>query len=300
MPKPPVETKPHPYGSDVETIKRLASTTSSKTMLNFMITHFQRIGTTTAKRFLEFAGIPSTKRPSRLDTEDIVKLVQAMKQFQDFRAPTGDCLSPLGENLIKAGIQKELNPEFISIKKRSPSVYSGFPFIVEVAIAYGGGVPKTGDIILYRFANRIPLLYDEASDVSWKVVHNLLNWKYYHVDPANTPIAVFVHICSTKIPYRSVGKEFIADIPEIEREILNGLRDAGRELSIFLSRRHAVEREKRRLDIFEKFLPKIAKFATELAGREKVPDIKPLLRSVIKYGAEEGSGFDEGKEEESY
>jgi DNA topoisomerase-6 subunit B len=210
-----------------------------------------------------------------------------MKEYDGFRSPSADCLSPLVENLLRAGIQKELSPEFVSVRQRPPSVYSGYPFIVEVAIAYGGGIPKTGDILLYRFANRIPLLYDEASDVSWKVVHQLINWKHYNVDVQNMPIAVFTHICSTKIPYRSVGKEFIADIPEIEREILAGLREAARELSSYLTKRKAIEMEKKRIDVFEKFLPKIAKFSTELAEEKQVPDVKPLLKKVMKYGAEE-------------
>ncbi|MEM3737030.1 MAG: DNA topoisomerase VI subunit B [Candidatus Bathyarchaeia archaeon] len=287
LPSPPKETKPHPYGSDVETVKRIISGTTCKDMLNFMTTHFHRVGPVIAKRFLESAGIPPSRRPNKLSTDEVVKLVQHMKCFPDFRPPTADCLSPLGEDLLRAGIKKELNPEFVSVKQRAPSVYSGFPFIVEVGVAYGGGIPQTGEISLYRFANRIPLLYDESSDVSWDVVHNGINWKHYNVDVPNAPLAVLVHICSTKIPYRSVGKEFIADVPEIRREILNGIRDAARELSISLSRRQAIESEKRRLDVFEKFLPKIAKFSAEIIERNEPPDIRPLLKSVMKYGPEE-------------
>ena len=286
MPKPPEETKPHPYGIDVETMKRIIASTQCRDMVSFLREHFHKIGRITALKFLEFAGIPPRRRPKRLSNDEIVRLVKAMKKFNGFRAPSADCLSPLGVELFKAGIVKELKPEFVSVKQRPPSVYSGYPFIVEVAVAYGGGIPRTGDILLYRFANRIPLLYDEASDVSWKVVHQLMNWRYYKVDPSTDPVAVFVHVCSTKIPYRSVGKEFIADVPEIEREILNGLREAARELSLFLSRKIAVQKEKQRLDIFEKYLPKIARFSAELAGK-KPPDIKPLLRSVVKYGFEE-------------
>lgn len=286
MPKAPRETKHHPYGSDVETLKRLIAITESKNMLAFIMNNFQRIGRTTADKFLQFAGIPSKKKPRKLNNEDIVKLAKKMKEFPDFRAPSAEYLSPLGENLLSAGIKKELSPEFISVKQRNPSVYSGYPFIIEVAIAYGGDIPRSSRILLYRFANRIPLLYDEASDVSWKVIDQM-NWKYYHVDTPEPPLAVVTHICSTKIPYRSVGKEFVADIPEIEREIHGGLRDAARELSLFLTKRKAVEMDKKRFDIFEKFMPKIAKFSTELADKKNIPDVKSLLKSVMKYGPEE-------------
>jgi DNA topoisomerase-6 subunit B len=278
MPPPPKETLPHPYGVDVETVKRLIQVTRHRNMLDFMSTHFHRVSERIAHKFLEFAGIPESKNPKKLGPQEIVKLVQMMKRFEEFRPPSASCLSPLGKELLRVGILKELKPEFTAVCQRKPSTYAGHPFIVETAIAYGGEIPKKGDFILYRFANRIPLLYDEASDVSFRVIKNM-NWRRYKVSP-DMPIAVLVHICSTKIPYKTVGKEFIADRPEVKREILNGIRKATRKLKRFLSKREHVEREKRRLNIFTKYLPKIAKFSTELAGREKEPDIKKMLESV--------------------
>jgi len=101
------------------------------------------------------------------------------------------------------------------------------------------------------------------------------------------PIAIMVHICSTKVPYKTVGKEFIADRPEVRREVANALREVGRQLQHFLSKREHVDREKRRLSVFAKYLPRIAEFSTILAGKEKPPDIQKLIKSVQKYGAEE-------------
>jgi DNA topoisomerase-6 subunit B len=220
-----------------------------------------------------------------------------MKNFEDFLPPDSSCLSPLGEELLKAGIEKELSPEYVEVYQRKPSAYSGFPFIVETGIAYGGQIPNTSGIALYRFANKIPLLFDEASDVSWKVVNSLVDWRHYKVLP-DMPIAVFVHLCSTKVPYKTVGKEFIADRPDVEREILNAIREVARRLSVFLSRKHTIEREKKRLDVFEKYLPKIALFSTKLAGKKKEPDVRPLLKNVLKYEEkEEESGGKEGKED---
>jgi DNA topoisomerase-6 subunit B len=101
------------------------------------------------------------------------------------------------------------------------------------------------------------------------------------------PIAIVVHICSTKVPYKTVGKEFIADRPEVRREIANALREVARQLQHFLSRQEHVHMEKKRLGIFSKYLPKIAQFSTTLAQQERLPDIDKLLKSVQKYGAEE-------------
>jgi len=284
MPPPPKETKPHPYGVDVETIQRLMRITPYRNMVDFMRYHFHRVGQKTAHRFLEFAGIPKTKQPRKLKPEEIVRLVHMMKRFNGFLAPDASCLSPLGEDLLKAGILKELQPEFTAVRQRPPSTYSGHPFIVEVAIAYGGSIPKRNDFVLYRFANRIPLLYDEASDVSWRII-KAMNWRRYKVSP-DLPIAIMVHLCSTKVPYKTVGKEFIADRPEVKREILNGIREAARELQHFLTRQEHVERERKRLSTFSKYLPKIARFSTELAGKKKSPDISKLLASVKVYEEE--------------
>jgi len=296
MPKPPDETTPHPHGVDVETIKRLTSITESRTMHEFMKKHFQRVGDKIARRFLDFAGIGSKKNPKKLGPDEIVKLVTAMKNFNEFLIPDASCLSALGDKLLETGIKKELNPEFVAVYQRKPAAYSGFPFIVEVGAACGGDVPASSGILLYRFANKIPLLFDEASDVSWKVVNTLMNWRHYKVTP-ETPLAVFVHICSLKIPYKTVGKEFIADRPEVEHEMLNALREVGRQLSIFLSRKEHMERDKRRLDVFSKYLPKIASFSTKLAHKPREPSVKPLLKTVMKYGAEEEMEVSEKGEE---
>jgi len=286
MPKPPKETILHPHGVDVEALKRIIESTTSRRMKDFMKRHFQRVGDTTARRFLENADVNPNKNPKKLEPAEIVKLVTAMKNFNDFLAPDAGCLSPLGEELLEAGIRKEYGPEFVAVQQRRPAAYSGFPFIVEVGIAYGGQIQTAGKMSLYRFANKIPLLFDEASDVSWKIVSSLIDWKHYRV-PADAPVAVFVHLCSTKIPYKTVGKEFIADRPDIEREILNAIREIARRLSLFLSKKQHLEREKKRLDVFEKYLPKIAEFSAKLAGRKTVPSTKQLVKSVLKYGAED-------------
>ena len=296
VPKAPTETAPHPHGVDVETVQRMLKLTNAKSLQEFLRKNFQRIGETTAGKFLEYAKLGKKKIPRNLTPEDIVKLVNAMKNYEEFLSPDPSCLSPLGEDLLATGIKKELGitdeeiqngSAFVGTIQRKPATYGGFPFIVEVGLASSKNISTESRILLFRFANKIPLLFDEASDVSWKVVDTLIDWRNYKVVPGETPLAVFVHVCSTKIPYKTVGKEFIADRPEVEHEILNSIREAGRYLRLFLSRREHLATEKKRLDVFEKYLPKVARFSTKLARQKKEPDIRPLLKSVIKYGAEE-------------
>ena len=273
-------------------MKRLIEITREHTMRGFMKTHFHRVGKTIAAGFLQTVDVAAKKNPKKLTPDEIVRLVNAMKSYK-FLAPDASCLSPLGEELLEAGIKKELSPEFVAVYQRKPSAYSGFPFIVEVGIAYGGEIEPGGGIKLFRFANKIPLLFDEASDVSWKVVNTGIDWRHYKVTP-DMPIAVFVHICSTKVPYKTVGKEFIADRPDVEREILNAVREVARRLSLFLSKKIHMAHEKRRLDVFQKYLPKIATFSSKLAKKSRPPDVSRLLKSVLSY--EEESEVDEETE----
>ncbi len=282
MPEPPKETLPHPYGVDVELLQRLIQVSPYRNMHEFLRNHFHRIGEITANKFLEFSDLSPSKNPKKLSHSEIVRLMRMLKRFKEFLPPDAGCLSPLGEELLRAGVMKELKPEFVAVHQRKPSAYAGHPFIVEVAVAYGGEIPKKGNFVIHRFANRIPLLYDEASDVSTLVI-NSMNWRRYKVT-SDMPIAIAVHICSTKIPYKTVGKEFIADRPEVRKEVANGLREVARRIQRFLTRREHVRKEQRRLDIFSKYLPKIAQFSTQLARREKRPDIEKMLRSLKKFG----------------
>lgn len=284
MPPLPQAVKPHPHGIDVENFRRLVVITRERNMKSFLMEHFQGIGSVTAENFLKAAGLSPKLKPKTLQPDDIVKLVRAAKEFNGFKRPDPGCLSPIGEELLETGVLKELNlteKDFLKVVTRKPSTYLGFPFIVETAIAYGPSVSKqfkSGTTII-RFANRIPLLFDESSGVVWKVINKNINWSTYKV-MTDTPLVIAVHVCSTKIPYKTVGKEYMADQPEVEKEITNAIRTAARSLRIFISRSIRVARERRRLNIFGKFLPKIAEFSTKLSEKEELPDIDPLLRAV--------------------
>jgi DNA topoisomerase-6 subunit B len=284
MPPLPQPVKPHPHGIDVENFRRLISVTKARSMKEFMTRHFQGVGSRTADRFLKSAGIGNRTRPSSLKPEDIVTLVRTARDYSDFKRPDASCLSPIGEELLENGIRKELSlteNDFLKVVSRKPSTYLGFPFIVETAIATGPTIRKqfkAGTTII-RFANRIPLLFDESSGVIWKVINRNIHWDTYNVS-SDTPMVVVVHVCSTKIPYKTVGKEYMADQPEVEKELTNVIRTAARSLRLFISRSIRIARELRRLDIFAKYLPKIAEFSTKLSDKEELPNIEPLLLAV--------------------
>ena len=103
-----------------------------------------------------------------------------------------------------------------------------------------------------------------------------INWTRYKIKPGMA-IAVFVHIISTKIPFKTAGKEFIADRVEIEGEIRKGVLACARKLMRHLHRKERVAREKQRLDIYGQYLPLMAENVSFLADKRRIPNLKKLL-----------------------
>ena len=80
-----------------------------------------------------------------MTNQELVKLSDSLQKFTDFMSPDPSCLAPLGEEPLEKGIQKFFEPDFSAVIQRSASAYSGFPFVVEMGIAYGGGIATRGD-----------------------------------------------------------------------------------------------------------------------------------------------------------
>ena len=259
--------------------KQLTNTVQGEPLTTFLTKRFQRVGPTTAVKFAEFAKLKPEKRMGTLTNQELVNLSDSLQKFDDFMAPDSSCLAPLGAEPLEKGIKKFFNPDFVAVVQRPASAYSGFPFIIEMGIAYGGDI-KSGGPHVYRYANRIPLLYDEGSDVVIKVVNDT-DWGRYKVK-GEPPFIIVSHICSTRIPYKTAGKENVADRQEIERELRLALQFLSRKLSSFMSKRGQAEAAKKRANLYAKYIPMIAEFCTELAGKKKEPNYKKMLETEIE------------------
>ncbi len=259
--------------------KQLTNTVQGEPLTTFLTKRFQRVGPTTAVKFAAFAKLKPEKRMGTLTNQELVNLSDALQKFEDFMAPDSSCLAPLGAEPLEKGIKKFFNPDFVAVVQRPASAYSGFPFIIEMGIAYGGDI-KTGGPHVYRYANRIPLLYDEGSDVVIKVVNDT-DWGRYKVK-GEPPFIIVSHICSTRIPYKTAGKENVADRQEIERELRLALQFLSRKLSSFMSKRGQAEMAKKRANLYAKYIPMIAEFCTELSGKKKEPNYKKMLETEIE------------------
>ncbi|HSU72419.1 MAG TPA: DNA topoisomerase VI subunit B [Candidatus Binatia bacterium] len=272
LPKEPQEIKPHPYGVELGMMLKMIKATESRTMQAFLTNEFSRVGPQTAKEICEKAGFPPSEKPMNLQLPHVEKLMQAIKDTKIIAPPT-DCIVPIGEQLLEKGLKKEVAAEFYTSVTRSPEVYRGIPFVIEVAVAYGG--QQTGDetIRLLRFANRVPLLYQQSACAATKSVIQT-NWKPYGLSqsagalPAG-PLTVAVHLASVWPPFTSEAKEAIAHYPEIIKEMKLALQEVGRRLGSYVNKKKRVSLERERVNIFERYIPEVAESIATLAGVAK-------------------------------
>lgn len=78
--------------------------------------------------------------------------------------------------------------------------YEGHPVKVEAAVSLGGKEAKQG-ITVFRFANRIPLLFQEGHDVTTQSCHRT-RWSSYGIKEGEQKIGVYVSVVSTKVMRR--------------------------------------------------------------------------------------------------
>ncbi len=245
LPPPPLIAKPHPRGIDIESLKMLIeekvleNKLDPPTLYEFLLKEFDGVDRSLVKSFLEWMKMNPKLTIDKLSPDEISKLAAGMREFKAWKRPKAIALSPLGEELLAEGLRKVLEPEYVVAVSRKPQSYEGHPFIIEVGLAWGGKIPASEEPILLRYANKIPLIYDEKSCLCYKVVKRI-DWAHYKVKfPA--PLAILIHICSTKIPYSQLNKEVISEKEEIAREMESAIREAARKLKRYLL---TLEREK--------------------------------------------------------
>ncbi|NHJ39271.1 MAG: DNA topoisomerase VI subunit B [Asgard group archaeon] len=278
IPEPPIEVPLHPIGTDINQLKSEITRTTAKNMLDFLKTHFQRIGDKTAQEVLKISKISGLKNPKKLDEMELRRLIHEGFTKVRFFPPDGKCLSPLGHTNLEAGLKDVYQPEFTCSESRPPSSYSGHAFQVEVAIGYGGA-QISPPYKLVRFANRIPLLFGEGNDLIKKTIESI-NWSNYKTNLNNDPIIFAVSLVSTKIPFPETSKEYIAEVDEIRKELRLCLQKAGRKLMKFQRALKKREQQARRMRIFEKYAPVVSSIVGQMIGRMDEEDVKFLFSST--------------------
>jgi len=261
LPPQTAEIKPHPYGVEIGVLMQMFRDTKARNIRTCLQSDFARVSAKTAKEICDKAGVRDTRRPSECKRDEADAIHKAILQTKLMNPPT-DCIAPIGGDLIQRALKAEVKADFYATVTRKPVVYRGNPFLVEAGLAYGGGMPADEPITLYRYANRVPLQYQQGACAITKGVTGT-NWKSYQLQQPRGalpvgPLLVMVHIASVWVPFTSESKEAIAAYPEIIREVRFALQECGRQVSrhIRKQRREADELKKRAY--IEKYIPQVA------------------------------------------
>jgi DNA topoisomerase VI subunit B len=299
LPAQPVEIQPHPSGVELGRLIAMLNDTDEKHLSSFLCREFSRIGRVTANKIIERAGHGLTSRsiPRRVAKKQAAALHRALGHVR-VQAPRSDCIAPLGEEAILAGLARHVDAQHYFAACRQPAVYRGNPFVVEVGIAYGRPTqPETRDaelplgaeaVMVLRFANRVPLLFQaSACAMTRAIVHT--NWRAYGLDQSKGalpvgPVVILVHLASVWVPYTSESKQAIAHYPELAHEIELCLRDVGRKLRAQVSREGRVATERERREHIEEFLPHVGNAIASILHQSpaETEETLLLLRNVLE------------------
>ena len=304
LPPSPKEIKPHPYGIEFGMFLKMLHEAKSQTLSGFLASDFCRVTLPLADEMCKTAKVSPSAKPRDIrgaTAETLYRTIQATK----IMAPPTNCLSPIGEKAILSGLYKQIKGEFYTAVSRPPSVYRGNPFIIEAGLAFGKapdsetkpekpamplaeGEQEEGDSELarvIRYANRVPLLYQQSACAIFKAVL-ATTWRNYGISQSRGalptgPMAIFVHIASVWVPFTSESKEAIAEYDEIHKEITLALRECGRRLGLFLRRRERAASEFRRRNIFELYIEEVAEACNRLkGGKLSVEKLKAQLQKI--------------------
>jgi DNA topoisomerase-6 subunit B len=290
LPPQPREIKPHPYGIEFGMMLKMLHDTKSHSLSGFLAGDFSRVSSKIAQEICKAAKLSPDTRPRNIHgaaAETLYKTIQSTK----IMAPPSNCISPIGEKAILHGLYKQIKGDFYTAVTRPPAVYRGNPFIIEAGLAYGKGPEQGAEKAaaprvalaegeqhdddnelarVIRYANRVPLLYQQAACATFKAVLDT-TWRNYGVAqsrgalPAG-PMVIFVHMASVWVPFTSESKEAIADYDEIRKEIKLALQECGRRLGLFLRRRERAKGEFRRRNIFELYIEEVVEACNRLKG----------------------------------
>jgi DNA topoisomerase VI subunit B len=269
LPREPVEIKPHPNGVELGMLMAMLKETRGRNLRGALMRDFSRVSERVALAICEAAKLSPGARPKRLAPAQVEALHKAMGQVKIMNPPTS-CVVPIGEELLGASLEKGISADFFTSATRSPAVYRGNPFQVEVGLAWGGSLPADELCTLYRFANRVPLQYQQSDCAITKAVIDT-DWHNYRVSQSrgalpSGPLVILVHIASVWVPFTSESKEAVARYPEILKEIRLALQLCGRRLGHYLSARRREAEEGRKVDYIETYIPHIGIALKEILG----------------------------------
>jgi len=134
---------------------------------------------------------------------------------------------------------------------------------------------------VFRFANRIPLLFEGGNDVVTRCVQRL-NWNTYKIDKNNDKIGVFVSIVSTKIPFKGTSKEYIGDENnEIADAVDKAIKQCALQLRGKIVRAQVAKDRKARKKQLGKYIPDVARAVFAMLAAAADADEPPSKRARV-------------------
>ena len=305
LPAVPKSIRPHPYGIELGVLIKMLQDSKLRTVQKFLTSEFSRVSPRVAGAMLEAAAIEKRRRPSRLNGDAAKRIYEAI-QGTKLMAPATDCVVPIGEEQLIAGLKQVVDAAFYTAVTRSPAVYRGNPFIIEAALAYGKpetpadkspekkqtddtqDAEATQLARLIRFANRVPLQYQQGACATCKSVIGM-NWKSYGLSQGrgalpSGDLTVVLHMASVWVPFTSESKEAIASYPEILKEIRLALQECGRRLGAYVRKTVRIRKELKKRSYIETYIPAIGEALRDILdlGPRQVSKVCDQLKDVLE------------------
>ncbi len=288
IPQKPQEIQPHPLGITTSDIVEFAHSSQDRKLSSFFVNTFSRFSYGKVEELKALLPeINFEMAPKELKWEQAEQLVNRFKELR-WVSPEMDALRPVGPEQVEKALKNIYNPEFMAVTERKPKVFrGGIPFMVEAAIAYGGGTGRRktdgsvgGDIL--RFANRVPLLFD-AGGCGMTDAVKTIDWRRYDIKNfENEPVSVLINFVSVHVPYTGAGKQAISGEEEIEEEIRLAVMDAAREMQRYLHGKvREAGREAKKKTIL-RYISQLAHDLTQLGGKGKPAEIEKKLTKMVE------------------
>ena len=265
-------------------------------MTSFLRHNFSGVSMRAAREILGKAGLEESRQPRRIKAEEAQAVLDSFQKVKLLNPPT-DCLSPIEDLLIKKGLSKAIDSRFASTVTRETRVTQGNPFQIEVGLVFGGDLVSDSPIEILRFANRVPLMYQQGGCLLTKAVESV-DWKRYGLDQPGGrgipkgPAAVLIHLASTNVQFTSEAKEAVAVNEEVLGEIRRALMEVGKGLKNHLKKSSQRKKAQEKFELINVILPEISQKTSQILGREE-PNLAPIITQIMNaVFCEEALGWD--------
>ncbi len=284
--------KPHPNGIELGQLQRLCGESSESRMTTFLRRNFSGVSGRAAKELCEVAELEEKLKPKSLKADQIRALLEAFQGERMLRGkpvkllnPPTSCLSPIEELLIKKGLSKTIDSKFVTTMTRAPSVTQGNPFQIEVGLIFGEGMAADKPVEILRFANRVPLMYQQGGCLLTKAIESV-DWRQYGLDQAGGrgvpkgPAAILVHLASTNVQFTSEAKEALSDNEVVMEEGRKAMLEMGRGLRKHLEKKKKMGKTREKFELINDIIPAIAEKSASLL-QLPVPDLAASITKIM-------------------